>query len=301
MFDSNYEVILADTEAARATHRKVRYHVYCVERSFESPKAFPFGEEHDPWDIHAAQFIVRQRTSGKWVAAMRIVLPQAASFPLETMQCLMEPNHSNHLHRREFGEVSRICIIHSPNPNEINQHLDWSFGHVGKNGEPEVLLGLIRAGILYGLAQGIKHYYLLVTGAFARLLRRLGLVMHQTGVAIEHRGWRTPYLMDLRESVASISAKSEVIRHLFARKALAYQPFSALDDAREERVALMPHHLFPQPAAGTAWRMEVERSRLGPGAWRIETEHPKPGPGVWRIEAEYSKPGPGVWRGASVG
>ena len=31
MFDPSYEVILADTEAARAIHRKIRYHVYCLE------------------------------------------------------------------------------------------------------------------------------------------------------------------------------------------------------------------------------------------------------------------------------
>ena len=300
MFDLTYEVILADTEAARTIHRKIRYQVYCLERGFENPDTFPVGEEHDRWDHHATSFIVQHRASGKWVAAMRIVLPNAASFPVETLQCL-DSTCSERLRRHKLGEVSRVCVIRSPNPRKINRHLDWNFGSVNKDSESEVLLGLIRALILYGLDRGIEHYYLLVTGAFARLLRRLGVVLHQVGIPVKHRGWRTPYLMELRESAASMSAKSEVIRHLFARKALAYQPFSALDDAREERVALMPHHLFPQPAAETSWRVEVERSRLGPGAWRIETEHSKPGPGVWRIEAEYSKPGPGVWRGASVG
>ncbi len=301
MFDRTYEVILADTEATRTIHHKIRYHVYCLERGFENPDAFSRGEERDPWDHYAAPFIVRHRVSRKWVAAMRIVLPHAASFPLEALQCL-DSHTPQRLRRRQLGEVSRVCVIHSPHPKVINRYLpeEW-VGSVNKTGESEVLLGLIRALILYGLDRGIEHYYILVTGAFARLLRRLGVVLHQAGIAIEHRGWRAPYLMGLRESAASMSAKSEVIRCLFARKALAYRPFSALDDAMEERAALIPPRLLPRPAAETAWRVDIGQSLPGPGAWRIEAEYSKPDPGVWRIEAEYSKPGPGVWHGVAAG
>lgn len=300
MFDSTYEVILADTEAARAIHRKIRYHVYCLERRFENPAMFPLGEEQDPWDTHAAQFIVRERTSGKWLAAMRMVLPDAAQFPVETLQCLT-PEQANRQRRRELAEISRICVIHSPAPHEINPHLDRNFGSVVRNGEPEILLGMIRAVVIYGIERGIKYSYLLVTDAVARLLRRVGVVLHLAGTPTDHRGIRTPYRVGLRESAVSMSAKSEVIRHLFARKALAYRPFSALDDAREERAALMPPRLLPLPIAETAWRVGVGQPRPGPGAWCIETAHTKSGPGVWLMEAEHSRPGPGVWRGAAAG
>jgi N-acyl amino acid synthase of PEP-CTERM/exosortase system len=282
MFDRTYEVILADTEATRTIHHKIRYHVYCLERGFENPDAFSRGEERDPWDHYAAPFIVRHRVSGKWVAAMRIILPHAASFPLEALQCL-DSSTPQRLRRRQLGEVSRVCVIHSSHPNVINPYLpEGDFGSVSKTGESEVLLGLIRALILYGLDRGIEHYYLLVTGAFARLLRRLGVVLHQAGIAIEHRGWRTPYLMGLRESAASMSAKSEVMRCLFARKALAYRPFSAPADAREAMAALMPPRLFPLPAAEISGRMGIGPSGLGPDTWLIETARSQPGPGVWR-------------------
>lgn len=271
MFDHAHEVILADTEASRAIHRKVRYHVYCLERGFENPSEFPFGEEYDRWDTHAAQFIVRQRASGKWVAAMRIILPHAATFPLETLQCL-EPTHKNRLRRRELGEISRVCVVRSPDPHAINRHLSHNFGSVNNDGESEVLLGLIRALILYGLEQGIEHCYMLVTGAFARLLRRLGVVLRQVGIAIEHRGWRAPYLMGLRDSAASMSGRSALVRDLFARKALAYQPFSALDDDTGAIFETPP----PFPHA------DIGPSRSSPGIWRRHTEWTtRPGPGVW--------------------
>jgi N-acyl amino acid synthase of PEP-CTERM/exosortase system len=281
MFDSTYEVILADTEAARAIHRKIRYHVYCLERRFEDPAVFPRGEEQDAWDVHAAPFIVRERTSGKWVAATRLVLPDAAQFPVEALRCLT-PEPKNHLRRRELAEISRICVIHSPAPYEINRHLDRNFGPVARNGEPEVLLGMIRTIIIYGLEHRIEHNYLLVTDVFARLLRRIGVVLHPVGTPTNHRGLRTPYRVGLRESAASMSAKSDVIRRLLSRKELAYRPFSALDDAREEMAALMPPRLFPLPAAEISGRMEIGPSHPGPDTWFIETARSRPGPGVWR-------------------
>ncbi|CDH43769.1 PEP-CTERM/exosortase system-associated acyltransferase [Candidatus Contendibacter odensensis] len=228
-FDDSYQVILADTEASRAVHRKIRYQVYCMERRFENPADFPAGEESDRWDAHAAQFIVRQRDSGAWIAAIRLVLPYAASFPLETLYCLT-PGHADHIQRRQLGEISRVCIIRSPNPHHGNPYLDCGFGHVTPDRESQVMLGLIRTIVVYGLERGIEHCYVLVTDAFARLLRRIGVVLHSVGTATEHRGFRAPYLMGLRETAASLCDRSATIHALFARAIDAYQLCSVLDN-----------------------------------------------------------------------
>lgn len=299
MFDPSYEVILADTEAARAIHRKIRYHVYCLERRFENPATFPLGEEHDPWDTHSVPFIVRERASGKWVATLRLVLSEAAQFPVETLQCLTP--EQTRLHRRQIAEISRICIIRSPAPYEINRHLGRNFGSVTRNGEPEVLLGMLRTIFVYGIERGLEHNYLLVTDAFARLLRRIGVVLHQVGSPTNHRGIRTPYRVELRECAISVSAKSNVIGRMVARKALAYRPFSALDDAMKQPVPLMRPGLLPLPAAETSWRLGISSSRPGSGTWRIEAERSRPGPGSWRVEIERSRPGPGAWRSSAPG
>lgn len=109
---------------------------------------------------------------------------------------------------------------------------------------------MIRTIVLYGLERGIEHCYLLVTDAFARLPRRLGLVLHQAGIAIDHRGWRTPYRMGVRESVASLCNRTPAVRELFARKALAYQPFSMPDDDIDQIV--QPMRPFPPPLTANA-------------------------------------------------
>jgi N-acyl amino acid synthase of PEP-CTERM/exosortase system len=268
MFDHAYEVILADREAARAIHQKIRYHVYCVEHQFEPHTAFPFGEEHDSWDTHAAHFIVRHRATRTWVAAVRLVLPETASFPVETLQCL-KPELTPRLPRRKFAEISRICIISSSNPYKTNPHIDWNYGNVCRNGESEVLMGMMRTIIIYGLGQDIEYCYLLVNQAFARLLSRLGVTLHQVGNTIDHRGLRIPYQVNLRESAQSLLAKSAAMRALLSRRELAYRPFSSLDKTMDEiAVPMLPQHV-PLVAPETAWPVyDFNWCRPGRGAWR---------------------------------
>ncbi|MCP5158198.1 MAG: PEP-CTERM/exosortase system-associated acyltransferase [Gammaproteobacteria bacterium] len=267
LFDRDYEVILADTEASRAIHRKIRYHVYCLEHRFENPGAFPRGEEHDAWDNHSALFIVRNRRSGTWVAAVRLVLPHGASFPLEKLNCLT--SDIDRPSRNAFAEASRICIIRSSSPWQINPHMDWDYGHVGRTGESEILLGMLRTLFVYCAKHSLEYVYLLITDALARLLRRWGLVLHSIGTRIDHRGLRAPYLVKRLESIKSMGEKSVLVRDLLARQTLAYRPFSAFSATEEISVPMLPAASFPPPTADLSWRMDgASRSRPGPGAWR---------------------------------
>ena len=127
MFDRTYEVILADTEISQAIHRKIRYQVYCLENPFENPADFPLGEEYDPWDNDSAQFIVRNRLLGTWVAAMRLVLPHCVRFPIEKLSCLTSDSP---LPRHQLAEVSRISTIRSLHPWQRNPYLDWNYGNI---------------------------------------------------------------------------------------------------------------------------------------------------------------------------
>ncbi|HPF58800.1 MAG TPA: PEP-CTERM/exosortase system-associated acyltransferase [Candidatus Competibacteraceae bacterium] len=281
MFDHAYEVILADTEASRAIHRKIRYQVYCQERRFEDPAEFPNGEEYDVWDIHAAHFIVRHRATATWVAAVRLVLPDAFQFPVETLHCLSS-EQAQCRPRRELAEVSRICIINAPAPWKMNRHLDYQFGHAGRSGEHDILLGMVNALIIYGLHRGIECFHLLISQSFARLLKRLGVILQQVGNTIDYHGLRIPYQADIRETSKSLVARSALFRGLFSRRELAYQSFSALDGVWQEFEMMPPSFDWP-PAPETARRSEIPLS---------VPSHP----GVWHMEAERSRPGPGVWR-----
>jgi N-acyl amino acid synthase of PEP-CTERM/exosortase system len=246
MFDDHYEVILADTEAARIIHRKIRYHVYCLERGFEDPEAFPAGQEADDWDADSAQFIVRDRVTGHCVAAVRLILPRTAEFPVESLGCLLPAAVAGHS-RRRLAEISRICVIRTPNPIGLNRHLGRGFGYVTRKREFEVLLGMLRALKDYCLARRIESCYLLVTETFARLLRLMGAVLYQVGVATDHRGYRTPYLVHMRETTQSMCERSELARQLDASPFPAYRRSSEIDED-----AIDPDSLLIEPVVAAA-------------------------------------------------
>jgi N-acyl amino acid synthase of PEP-CTERM/exosortase system len=247
VFDDIYEVILADSPATQSIHRKIRYHVYCVERGYEDPGAYPDGEESDLWDDDSVQFVARERVSGRCVGAIRLILPRAVDFPVETMGCLSAANPRG-LRRRQLGELSRVCIIRTPQAWMYQGPLTSGLGQVPKSRELEVLVGLVRAVTVYGLQRGIEGCYALITDPFARLLvGRLGLVLDPAGQAVDHRGQRAPYLYMLRDSVRSASARSDALREFFARESVAYRRSSEIAED-----TIDPDSLLIAPAVAAA-------------------------------------------------
>jgi N-acyl-L-homoserine lactone synthetase len=111
----------------------------------------------------------------------------------------------------------------------------------------DVLLGVLRTINVYGTARGIEHCYLLVTEAFARLLRRMGVVLRQAGSAVDYRGFRTPYVVSLRESAASMRATAPAIERLFSCERLAYRRSSEIDEDTVD-----PDSLLIGPALASA-------------------------------------------------
>lgn len=245
MFDSQYEVYLADTNESRSMHHRVRYQVFCVERGFEQADAYRNWEEVDRWDRHAQQFVVHDKSSGDAVAAVRIVLPTVAKLPVEHLGCITEQPPVP-VSRDQVAEISRICVVRgdgSPTVQDAAVSGVPGVRPVTPSEESEVLLGLIRAIIRYSWDSEIPYLYMLVTRPFARLLKRLGVACTQMGDGIEHRGVRAPYFIDVNRSWEGLVARSGAVAELFSRHHLAYfshaelQPVRAPQPARTAAVA----------------------------------------------------------------
>ena len=110
MFDENYEVIVADTPAARRIHHQIRYQVYCVEHGYEDPARHPDREERDEWDAHAVHFLVRERASGEWIGAMRLVKPVDGVLPIQRAAKL-RPGCGPAEGDGKAWELSRTCVL----------------------------------------------------------------------------------------------------------------------------------------------------------------------------------------------
>ena len=110
MFDAKYQVVVADTPAALRIHHQIRYQVYCVEQGYEDPAQFPDHEERDQWDPHAVHFLVRERSSGEYIGAMRLIKPVNGVLPIQRAAQL-EPGAIPADARTTAWELSRTCIL----------------------------------------------------------------------------------------------------------------------------------------------------------------------------------------------
>lgn len=240
MFDERFEVFLADTDFAQCINKQIRYRVFCLERGFEDPDNFPNGEEQDEWDQQAAHFIVREKSSGRWVASTRIIHPKPSLLPVEQHNSL-SPGFLTGIDRNEIGEISRFCIIrqniltNSGFSQVSRSQFDW-IGAVDSKFQYEITWGMLRAVTYYGLAHGLEYSYMFITNSFARLLRRMGIVLYQSGMMTEFKGQRAPFLVDFSESIPSVSVKSSQVRELFMNKHLAYLPVVGLDHEYAARI-----------------------------------------------------------------
>jgi N-acyl amino acid synthase of PEP-CTERM/exosortase system len=236
MFDEKFQVFLADTAQGVSVHQRIRYEVFCLDRGFEDPDAFAAPRESDPWDDVSAHFVVRSKETGRWVGATRVVLPNAdQGLPVEYLGVLDRQRLPSA--DVAVGEVSRFCIIRRPpNPLQSGPVVElagsegrWGIGSIGKSQQYEVTIGMIRALIAHVASRDIVYCVMLITDSFARLLRKLGVNLHQVGPTLDHRGFRAPYLVNMPETALSMSAKSPSVGRMFDRSAEAYCTLSSLD------------------------------------------------------------------------
>ncbi len=235
MFDENFRVCFADTPFGIALHQRIRYQVFCLDRGFEDPGAFSTAQETDAWDDQSAHFIVQNKSTQQWVAATRIVLPKRGRpLPVDTLgafdrRCLDDQHAA-------VSEISRFCIIRNKavglqgagaaeDPNSLEA---WGIGAVGSAEQFEVTIGMIRTLVIFVLKRNLKYCVFLVTDAFARLLTKLGLNLKQVGPPTQHRGMRTAYVIDMRETALLMSKRSSMVRDMYRRSKHAYVRISSV-------------------------------------------------------------------------
>lgn len=237
LFDEKFEVFLADTEAARRIHYAIRYQVYCRETGFEDPGQFPDGLERDHWDPLAVPFLVRHRWSGQWIATMRLILGEDQTLPVEAT-CRIEEPEARRIPGRRKAELSRLSMVRDfRRRGEEPKHPFEIEGVGGKDApsarpdrrerrrEPEILLGLLRAGFRFSDTAGLDHWVMLITPALARMLQRINTSIERIGPSCAHRGQRFPYITQLAREERQIAQIDAEVAEMFRREP-AYLRFS---------------------------------------------------------------------------
>jgi len=238
MFDNRFQVFLADTELSQRLHFQIRYRVFCIDQGFEDRKAPGLGEEKDHWDEQSLHFLVREKSTGQWVATMRAILPKAKPFPVESL-CNYIFSDDLTYKRDASCEISRLCIVKRYRGRQglSDPHREVSGCNTGdqrigecllRRQEPEIMLGLFRAALGYSLNHKVKHWYFLISPSLARIIKRIGVTLQKIGPEIEHKGTRAPYVTDPVASCRASMKQSPLIAKMFSKDIPAYQLFSEL-------------------------------------------------------------------------
>jgi N-acyl amino acid synthase of PEP-CTERM/exosortase system len=228
MMNENFEVILADNPDSRRIHYQLRYQVFCLETGYEDPSQFPDGEEKDEWDDDAAHFLVKERSSGQWVAAMRLVFPTARNLPFEKRVAIDSSLQRDHRH---CAEISRLCMVghyrrrlqgrvmpcvdrSTANPSQSNGVRSEIIKQLRT---AEILQVLLKAAVAVSCERAIGYWYMLTTRALAKIASYvLPLEMQLVGPACSHRGERYPFLVDvgqvMRELMDQLSHGAQAYR-----------------------------------------------------------------------------------------
>lgn len=212
MKKEHFEVVLADDECSRRIHYQLRYQVFCLDTGYEDPSAFPDSEEKDEWDQSAVHFLVRERETRQWVAAMRLVFPQDEALPIKT-RAHISPEAA--VTSGKILEISRLCMLDhyrrrpqgqvmSRNQNKVTSLFPRS-EQLQAKGElhkrlhtAEILRSLMDAAVAYSRDCGARHWYIFTTRALAKVLGYvLPLELRQVGEPVWHRGERYPFLVSI--------------------------------------------------------------------------------------------------------
>lgn len=221
IFHNHFEVVPADTIGLMETAFRIRYQVYCVERSFEDPEDFPDQMETDEYDMHSAHSLVRCKVSGQYAGMVRLVLPnpldQNKPLPMEKY-CKSGIKASginlSSIPRESLAEISRFSISrelkHQCSRKPVISVVDAENGQEGTAVDtqiiPHITLGLFAGIVRMSAQNNITHWLSVMEPTLFRFLSRYGIYFQKTGPVVDYHGRRQPSVASIDSVLSGIYA-----------------------------------------------------------------------------------------------
>mgnify|MGYP003663266576 CR=1 FL=1 len=220
IFNSVFNVELAESPEAINEVFEVRYQVYCIDRPFEDPNCFADKREHDAYDPRSAHALIRHRLTGDSAAAVRLVMagdnPEQADFPMEG-HCLPRMDRYARdafagARREQVAEISRMAVSREfrrrLNEDEsdtgVSDFVCYSDSENGKRAMPYISLGLFAGILQMSVRHGITHWMAVMEPAQLRLLKRFGVEFDHVGPVMEYHGRRRPAFTEAASLIEGI-------------------------------------------------------------------------------------------------
>ncbi len=213
VYDSYFEVVLAETEQQRQSSFRLRYEVYCVEHPYEDAAQNPNGFEIDAYDPGSLHALLMHRPTGNLMGSARLILPQFGGRPVHLPirhVCHHElvVHDNDKLPRVNTAEISRFAVSKTfrRRANE-EQTLIGGISDVSADPRrriPNASLGLMQAIVAMAAKAGVTHLCAVMEPVLLRMLRRLGIHFLDIGPLVDYHGRRQPCYSDLDVLLARI-------------------------------------------------------------------------------------------------
>src|SRR6266576_3050921 len=110
LFSYYLTVVQANSKELLDSVFRLRFQVYCRERSFENAAAYPDGRERDDDDARSLHFLVLHRPTNSAVGTVRLILPRVG-VDLPVLRLVgSEQQRRAHLPRETTAEISRFAV-----------------------------------------------------------------------------------------------------------------------------------------------------------------------------------------------
>jgi N-acyl-L-homoserine lactone synthetase len=168
-----------DPELLEASYR-LRYQVYCVERSFLSTADYPDQLERDEFDRYSLHLGVVDH-HGELRATSRLIEVSVFGLPL-FRHCQIFPTEAERFRPTyRFAEVSRLCMRRQ------------------RGDRASVIPTMYKALYQFSKRAGYTHWLVATERGLHRLLTNFGFPFRPIGPQIDYFGPVAPYLMDFQE------------------------------------------------------------------------------------------------------
>jgi N-acyl-L-homoserine lactone synthetase len=187
---------IADTRQKLLESYRLRYQVYCVERSFLTGQD---GLETDGYDDFGHHAVLRLRNAAMVVGTVRLVLPKVPAggddFPI---QHLCDPMLLAGLPLATCGEVSRFALA----KQSRNQSPSCS---------AIMRLALMKGVVMMSAEARHTHWLAVMEPTLLRLLAATGIHMNPLGPVVDYHGLRQPTVAEIVPTLTRCAVEQPIV------------------------------------------------------------------------------------------
>jgi N-acyl-L-homoserine lactone synthetase len=177
---------------------RLRYQVYCLERSFLNGADYPSQMEQDEFDRHSIHIGVVNH-DGELLATARLVQPSMVGLPM-FRHCQIFPQETElFCETNRTVEISRLCISRN----------------LKRRGRSAVIVAMYRALYQASKRNGWSHWVVATEPSLQRLVAMFAAPFRAIGPLIDYYGPVAPYLVDLHAWDDVILSGTRPVLHTF--------------------------------------------------------------------------------------